>query len=473
MKQYHRSISTVLVATALTSVFAFVKVASAEESQQDRDSSSRAIPVVIASSTRPDQIAVSKTDLYWVDGGNNGLVKKSKNGGPAVLLFHVSLAQDFVNDVAADDTGVYFATTYGIMRIDNSGGKPIVLASTTIHNWKLALDQTSVYWIGDTGSEKKGSSLMKVSKSGGAFITLVSDIFASGLAIDSTNVYWSEELSYGISKIGKNGGESSRIAKWIVGVSDIAVDETSIYAAGPAGPMKIDKATDTLRTLVPTQSHRAYRIAVDATSVYWTTGDIMKVSKSGGQPVILAADRETSGNLVVDDTSVYWTELKRGLVMRVALAPQTESPGNASTARNQERFDPQGEFVPHGKVPQPQGFEKIGGFRLWCDKHGGNIDRRSGVYTTKGATYRFRTITVTRKEFTFTTETIRGLSYGFTGQFLRGGVFREADLDVQIPVLAGVMSKYRGGHKVAEARMRFAYLAGTDASGEFSSIRAG
>jgi sugar lactone lactonase YvrE len=69
-------------------------------------------------------------------------------------------------------------------------------------------------------------------------------------------------------------------------------------------------------------------IAVDATSVYWTTsaggvagaGTVMKVALSGGDPVTLASGQESPESIAVDGTSVYWLNNYGGTVMKVPLA---------------------------------------------------------------------------------------------------------------------------------------------------------
>jgi hypothetical protein len=64
-------------------------------------------------------------------------------------------------------------------------------------------------------------------------------------------------------------------------------------------------------------------IAVDATSVYWTTyggGTVMKLPLGGGTPVTLASGQSSPTRIAVDATSVYWTNYVNpgGAVMKVA-----------------------------------------------------------------------------------------------------------------------------------------------------------
>jgi len=83
------------------------------------------------------------------------------------------------------------------------------------------------------------------------------------------------------------------------------------------------------------------------------------------------------------------------------------------------------------------------------------------VQTNDGTTYRFKTLTVKRDNFTFTTVVLRRVSYSFAGKFLRGGVYGAGDLDDETPVLEGTLTKFRGGKKVAEANLKFVYFGGT------------
>jgi hypothetical protein len=44
---------------------------------------------------------------------------------------------------------------------------------------------------------------------------------------------------------------------------------------------------------------------------------------------------------------------------------------------------------------------------------------------------------------------------------LKGGVFASTGLDDQTPVLEGTLTKYKGGQKIAEAKLKFVYFGGT------------
>ena len=84
-----------------------------------------------------------------------------------------------------------------------------------------------------------------------------------------------------------------------------------------------------------------------------------------------------------------------------------------------------------------------------------------GFYLNNGKRLRFKTLIVKRDNFTFTTFPLSGVSYEFSGKFLKGGVYSSSDLDDTIPVLEGTLSKFRNGQKVAEAKLTFSYFGGT------------
>ena len=84
----------------------------------------------------------------------------------------------------------------------------------------------------------------------------------------------------------------------------------------------------------------------------------------------------------------------------------------------------------------------------------------SGVNETGGVVYPYASISITRRKFVFATTKVGGISYKFSGRFLRSD-FVGAEMSLEKPVLVGTLSKYRDGERVAEARVRLSYFAGT------------
>lgn len=78
-----------------------------------------------------------------------------------------------------------------------------------------------------------------------------------------------------------------------------------------------DEGTPGILLLATTQVSDPTTVAVDTTSVYWTSPSaVMKISKTGGQPVVLA--NASPPVLAVDETSVYY--ITNNSIMSVPLA---------------------------------------------------------------------------------------------------------------------------------------------------------
>ena len=121
------------------------------------------------------------------------------------------------------------------------------------------------------------------------------------------------------------------------------------------------------------------------------------------------------------------------------------------------RFDPDGSFWIHGSPPNE--FSDFGGINL-NSKRSRHLPQ-PGVETNDGKFYRFKTLIVKRDNFTFTTMTLAGVYYTFSGKFLKGGVYSSGILDDETPVLEGTLTKFSGGKKVADANLKFVYFGGT------------
>ena len=131
--------------------------------------------------------------------------------------------------------------------------------------------------------------------------------------------------------------------------------------------------------------------------------------------------------------------------------------GAVLSQTKKSRFDPDGSFWIFGAHPDE--FSDFGGINLNA-KRLRNLPG-AGVQLNDGRTFRFKLLSLKQERFTFTTVVQSNISYSFVGKFLRGGVYQASNLDDEKPVLEGVLTKYSGGRKVAEAKLQFVYFGGT------------
>jgi hypothetical protein len=123
----------------------------------------------------------------------------------------------------------------------------------------------------------------------------------------------------------------------------------------------------------------------------------------------------------------------------------------------QGKFNPDGAFFLIGEPPT--GFSDFSGIYL----NGRRLRRipTQSLQLNNGKIFHYKTLTVKQDDFKFTTVTVGGVYYTFAGKFLRGGVFAEQDLYDEQPVLEGVLTKYKNGKKVADAKLKFSWFGGT------------
>ena len=253
----------------------------------------------------PTELALTATDVVWLDELGGQVVTVPKAGGTPVVL---ARDQERPLDVAADADHAYWTTrtgngdsdsitaphaTGGVWSVPLAGGKVTALARARAFPNAIAVDATAVYF-GEQGLLRHaGAQLARVGKSGGA-VTSIHPGEPGGIAVDGGRVYWS--IGGGCESV--NGAPMP--------------DDGSMWSSPAAKPAPAQLAA---RLRCPE------RIASDADAIYVAdndTGAILAIPKAGGAPVTVASDDPGTRWLAVDATTVYWINQRTRKVKRRA-----------------------------------------------------------------------------------------------------------------------------------------------------------
>lgn len=215
-------------------------------------------------------------------------------------------------DIAVDETHVYWTVSGSgcsdgsVRRMPKAGGLIETLASDEPNPRRLVLDQDRVYYYDGCGS----GLLRSVPKAGGAIHTYPIAVKESGdaLAVTAKDIYFSD---YGVLRIPKGGGTQIAVDGQNY-VYDLAADDEGAYwiglvGGGPAYAVRSHHAGQSGATLLATPDSIGNSIALDATSIYFSSSPgIRRMPKLGGTPVVVTS--ASTWRLAVDESFVYWTD---------------------------------------------------------------------------------------------------------------------------------------------------------------------
>jgi hypothetical protein len=154
---------------------------------------------------------------------------------------------------------------------------------------------------------------------------LTGNTLTNGLAIDATNVFWVNRFDGNVKKADPDLKNDTVLAKGDV-PWDIAVDGTNVYwteLGSPSGTgkvMKAAKSDGSGATMLAMDPVGPQGIAVDAAGVYWANkndGTIKSVPLAGGPIKVLAQGQAKPANVAVDAAHVYWTNFGGDAIVKV------------------------------------------------------------------------------------------------------------------------------------------------------------
>jgi hypothetical protein len=229
------------------------------------------------------RLAVAAGNVAWIGAigvGGEIVTASTQPGGVARLL--ASTSQPLSNSIGLDDERVYFADG-AIESVPLLGGAPTSLASM----WAgiAAVDAANVYF---DESPPTGTVLGSIPRSGGPATNLVPSVSdLNDFAQDASSIYWLQWNDQGsdsvVMAVSKSGGAASVLVSGQDSPHEIAVDETNVYwtIGNRVGSVPaIVRAPKAGGAAEPFAAGPVIAIAVDARTVYWSTGDtLMKLDK--------------------------------------------------------------------------------------------------------------------------------------------------------------------------------------------------
>jgi hypothetical protein len=145
-----------------------------------------------------------------------------------------------------------------------------------------------------------------------------------GIAVDGQSVYWADNYgSKSVQKVGLCGGTPVTLAGGY-GAMSMAIDATSVYWSTADAVWKTPLSGGISTTLASAQIGPG-AITLGGSYVYWMNfsaaneGTLVKLPRSGGTPVTVLSGLDEQSGLAVDATSLYFTTYNPGAVMKVGL----------------------------------------------------------------------------------------------------------------------------------------------------------
>jgi len=286
-------------------------------------------------------LAVDSTTVYWTQGSilqlgcAPGTFAKPFAGGSTITYG----STDDPRGVVVDLTNVYWVDYIdGSVRkapIAAKGGggssilPPIDLeAGTTPGPVALAIDAHNVYW-----ADSAAGTVNQMPLAGGTVTVLATGTWPNAVAVDSKvvakNVYWVDYVDGTVNKVPVATADGGTPVNVVLAPSEtqpwsIAIDATNVYWTDKSNPGSVKSIgiNGTNPVTLASGQGAPWGIAVDSNFVYWTNfndNTVVKTPIGGGTVYTLASEpQQNPSAIAVDNVSVYWIDQGGGNILKVA-----------------------------------------------------------------------------------------------------------------------------------------------------------
>jgi len=290
----------------------------------------------------PWSIAVDGENAYWTNAVTNGSVMKCAINGCTLQPTTIAENQADPWSIVIDsgDAYVYWmnmeSSTSPIARWQIGGGVPETLFAMG-RGEGLALDATHIFFSIGAASVEANNGLYRCDQATGCGnLQQMSNTAFSPIATDGNEVFFSNSV-YQMGDCPSDGTTctpndfapvSGGSDPFIPGMTLAVPDDGNLYWSSATQILKCSKTNCTNPTVLMqyTNDSNNYYLAVDATNIYFRVpgsggvGDILAAcdkSNCNSNYQVLAVDSKSIGGIAVDATTVYWTS-SSGAVMKIA-----------------------------------------------------------------------------------------------------------------------------------------------------------
>jgi hypothetical protein len=269
-------------------------------------------------------LAVDARNVYVATGlaaANGGQIYRVPvSGGPPQTIVP---NQGAPHGIATDGMSLYWANngTGEIWKSDTNGNNAAAIVTGQMAPLYVTMDTDHVYWnsAGDGAvwqTDRTGLNTMRLAS--GLTVNHVGYI-----AVDATNVYYTDLLAGTVNSVPIGGGTASMLAQGQARPTGVAVGKQALFWSNATGGT-IERLTLGVQGATPMMIAGSLAtptgLAVDGLSVYFSesvqTGSVGKVTVLGGSVQTLAGNQAFPGCIAVDATSVYWIDDGGGAVSK-------------------------------------------------------------------------------------------------------------------------------------------------------------